>query len=186
MQGLYWANVLAESAVILAEYFRSPLSDFVLPFLIRKSKHATHDIRATPWWLAGCALMYAGGALRLASYRTLGKFFTWELTVRKEHALVTGGPYTVVRHPSYTGMAMLSVGLGLCHFGPGGYYAECVGWDTLASKAFVALWGGWTVLIPVLLMARVNTEDEVLRREFGKQWEDYAKRTPYKLFPYVY
>ncbi|EKM52080.1 uncharacterized protein PHACADRAFT_128237 [Phanerochaete carnosa HHB-10118-sp] len=190
-KGLYWANVIAESAVIIAEHFRSPRTFVPHPQVQAslpeaESKHATHNIRTRPWWSAGCALMYAGSAIRPASHHALGKLFTWELTVRNDHVLVTGGSYAVVRHPSFVGMAMLSVGLVLCHFSPGGYFAECVGWDTFASKAFTVFWGGWILLIPTFLMTRVNTEDEVLRREFGKQWESYAERTPYKLIPYVY
>ena len=37
-----------------------------------------------------------------------------------------------------------------------------------------------------LLYARVNTEDAALREEFGEKWEEWAKRTPYKLVPWVY
>ena len=81
---------------------------------------------------------------------------------------------------------MIGVGIVLCHFGPGSWYAECLGWDTLGSKLFTAIWGGWTLTVPVLLMTRVNKEDTVLRTHFAEEWDAYAQRTPYKLVPYVY
>ena len=109
-----------------------------------------------------------------------------ELSVKKGHALITTGPYSVVRHPGYTGSVLLGVGVALCHFAPGGWYAECIGWDTWASKLFAVLWGGWNLVIPTLLVARSPTEDAILHKEFGEEWETYARRTPYRLFPYLY
>lgn len=185
-QGIHWANVLFESTVVLAEHFPSPLSQSILPFLIRRSLYPAHNIRITRPWLLGCALMSCGALIRLTCYRTLGKLFTWELSVKKGHVLVTEGPYSIVRHPSYTGMALLATGVILCHFSPGSWFAECVGWESLASKAFTAIWSTYTLAVAVLLMARVETEDDVLRNEFGEEWEAYARRVPYRLIPYVY
>lgn len=130
--------------------------------------------------------MAAGGFIRLACYRTLGRLFTWELTVKKGHTLVTAGPYSIVRHPSYVGSALIGVGVVLCHFAPGSWYAECVGWETWGSKLFTALWGAWCLSVPALLAARTPTEDEILHKEFGEEWEMYARETPYRLFPYLY
>ena len=186
MKGIYWANALLESTVILAEHFSSPLSDTILSFLIRDTMRQTHNIRLTPTWLAGCMLMHCGALIRLACYRTLGRFFTWELSLKKGHVLMTGGPYSIVRHPSYTGSLLLGVGVVLCHFSPGSWYAECIGWDTWASKLFTATWMAWSLAVPTLLMRRVETEDEVLRNEFGDEWEKYAEKTPYRLIPYLY
>ncbi|KAG2126910.1 hypothetical protein DEU56DRAFT_959007, partial [Suillus clintonianus] len=53
--------------------------------------------------------------IRLWCFRTLGRFFTFELGVRKGHKLVTTGPYAVVRHQSYAGAALLSIGLFILH-----------------------------------------------------------------------
>lgn len=185
-QGIYWANAILESAVILAEHFSSPVSDTILSFLIRDTMRPTHNIRFTRAWVAGCVLMHCGALIRLACYRTLGRLFTWELTLKKGHVLMTGGPYSIVRHPSYTGSLLLGTGVALCHFSPGSWYAECIGWDTWASRIFSAAWIAWSLAVPALLMARVDTEDDVLRKEFGEEWDEYAKKTPYRLIPYLY
>ena len=63
-------------------------------------------------FVVGSMLTAAGGLLRLWCYQTLGRFFTWDLAVRKDHKLVTIGPYSIVRHPSYLGGTMMGVGLG--------------------------------------------------------------------------
>ncbi|GJE94453.1 isoprenylcysteine carboxylmethyltransferase family protein [Phanerochaete sordida] len=185
-RGIYYANAICESAVILAELYPSALSDAVLSYLIRDTLRTSHNVRITPYWLAGCFAMIAGSVLRLWCFRTLGRLFTWELAVKKDHALVTSGPYAVVRHPSYTGNILIGAGILLCYFGPGSWYTECVGWETWGSRAFTALWSAWVLAIPTTLSARTPTEDEILHKKFGDEWEMYAKRTPYRLIPFVY
>lgn len=180
---MYYGYFLCESATILSEKFPSPVSKDILSFI---GDGAAHNIRVTPSWLAGCALLAGGSALRLACFRALGKFFTWELAVKKDHALITHGPYSIVRHPSYLGGVTLEIGTLLCHFGPGSWFRECVGWDTWGGILFTAVWGGWSVVLIGLLLARASAEDKILKKEFGEQWEAWARRTPYKVIPYVW
>ena len=44
---------------------------------------------------------------------TLGRFFTVDVTIEKNHELVERGPFHLVRHPSYTGVLLAFVGLAL-------------------------------------------------------------------------
>ncbi|KIP06792.1 hypothetical protein PHLGIDRAFT_46078, partial [Phlebiopsis gigantea 11061_1 CR5-6] len=181
----YCAYAACESIAILAACYNTPLSESTLAFLTRDPSTA-RNVRMTGVWLLGCGFMYAGSIIRLLCYRAMGEHFTWELTVRKGHRLVTGGPYAVVRHPSYVGSAVKYAGLVLAHFGPGSWYAECVGWSTPLSKVFVAASVGWSAMASIMLVARIGREDEVLRKEFGSEWEAYARRTSYRLVPFVY
>jgi protein-S-isoprenylcysteine O-methyltransferase Ste14 len=185
-QGIMWANAICESTVILARQFPSSLSDTALALLVRRATNCADRIRITPLWLSGCILMVCGGYIRLACYRTLGRLFTWELSLKKGHKLITHGPYSIVRHPSYVGSAMTGVGIVLCNFAQGSWFTECVGWDSIVVDVLAAIWAAYNLAIPTLLMARVNIEDEVLKKEFGEQWEAYAKTTPYRLIPYLY
>lgn len=105
--------------------------------------------------------------------------------MRRGKQLVAHGPY-LVRHSSYVGSALKYLGVLICHFGPGSWYRECIGWESVWSKAFTAVCVEWSLLIPVLLMARVNREDNVLKEELGAKWEVYAANTPYRLVPFVY
>lgn len=187
IQATCWLCALGESAVVLAEHFpSSPISHAALSLFVRKASYTPGSVRITPLWLTGCALMCTGAAIRLWCYRTLGRFFTWELTVKKGHALVKHGPYAVVRHPGYVGSVMIDVGVVLCYSSPGGWYRECIGWDTLLGKVVTGLWAAWSLSVLAMLVSRVNKEDAVLRREFGEEWDGYAKRTPYRLLPFVY
>lgn len=173
---MYWGDLLCESAVALASHSLLPGVKDVLSRTIQDFGSRAHNVRITSWWLTGCALMTCGAAIRLLCYRELGRLFTWELSIKKDHTLITSGPYSIVRHPSYVGSVLVGVGTILCHFGPGSWYKECIGWDSLASKVFTAVWAGWSLVLPILLMGRVNNEDEILRREFRGEWEAYAKK----------
>lgn len=185
IQTIYWTNALCETAVILATWAPGFLPTGTLTLLARYPDGA-RDIRFTATWLSGCLLMHFGSFIRLSCYRALGSNFTWELAVKKGHVLVTTGPYAIVRHPSYVGALSIYVGAFCTIFGPGSWFNECIGWDTTASWLLAGVCGSWALGIPMLLMGRVNREDEVLRREFGEEWEAYAKKVPYKLFPFVY
>ena len=56
-----------------------------------------------------------GGLIRYKCYRTLGSMFTFEMSIRKDHILVTSGPYAIVRHPSYTGIILVAIAVSLVH-----------------------------------------------------------------------
>ena len=180
-----WANALGESAVVLARHFPSPVADNALSLLVRADADAG-NVHMTSLRLTGFGLMFGGAVIRLWCYRTLGKFFTWELTVRKDHKLVTTGPYAVVRHPAYVGSTMLGVGVIMYSFSSGSWYAECVGWTSAWSWVVTAAWAGWLMFLPTWLISRVNKEDDVLRKEFGEVWEEYREQTPWRLVPYIY
>ena len=40
--------------------------------------------------------------------------------------------------------------------------------------------------VAVGMVGRTKQEDEMLREEFGEEWEEWAKRTPHRLIPYVW
>ena len=63
-------------------------------------------------WL-GVALFAAGGALRLWPVFVLGDRFSGLVAIQPGHRLVTSGVYGVIRHPSYLGLLISSLGWGL-------------------------------------------------------------------------
>jgi len=136
--------------------------------------------------LAGCLISISGSILRIWSQRSLGKFFTWEVSIRPEHRLYTGGPYSMIRHPSYTALVMTCGGQAMLLAARNTFIKECLGTQhaliTWISLAFMSVWQ--TILV-VTVINRTSTEDEVLTREFGKGWEDWAQRT-YRIFPGIY
>lgn len=58
--------------------------------------------------------------------------------------------------------------------------------NSFPEKIFMWGWTTWYKTMILITLRRTSIEDEVLRKEIGKQWEECAKRTPYKLLPFVF
>src|SRR5437879_5440732 len=66
----------------------------------------------------GVVLTWAGLAFAIWARFTLGSNWSGVVEVKKEHTLVIGGPYKIVRHPIYSGvlLAMLGTAIGTGEF----------------------------------------------------------------------
>ncbi|KIM43853.1 hypothetical protein M413DRAFT_443733 [Hebeloma cylindrosporum] len=132
-------------------------------------------------------LLLLGAALRYWCFREMGKHFTFHVTLLKDHKLVTSGPYSIVRHPAYTGGVFLSVGQLIWYMARGSWLRESMVHETKLES--------WLLIAPVMfaifavlvcIHRRIPVEDEALRRRFGKEWDAWAEAVPYRLFPGVY
>jgi protein-S-isoprenylcysteine O-methyltransferase Ste14 len=114
----------------------------------------------------GVALFVAGLLLRWWAIITLGRFFTVDVTIEKDHELVERGPFRLVRHPSYTGVLLAFVGFAL----------------TLRNWAALLI-----VLVPIFaaFIRRMNVEEDALSRALGSRYAEYMRRTK-RLVPFVY
>jgi protein-S-isoprenylcysteine O-methyltransferase Ste14 len=68
---------------------------------------------ALPLALSGCLLALAGAALVLRSRAELGPAWSLVPKANQDTGLVTTGPYRLVRHPVYLGLALLAMGEAL-------------------------------------------------------------------------
>ena len=107
-------------------------------------------------WL-GVVLFAAGGALRMWPVFVLGRRFSGLVAIQRGHTLVTHGVYGVIRHPSYLGLLVSSLGWALA----------------FRSGLGVLL----TALLIPPLIARINAEERLLRSHFGEEYEAYRSRT---------
>lgn len=171
------------------------LATALLPSIIALASTSTAPpVRTTcagiginPSFALGWVLLIAGGLIRKACYREMGKNFTFELTIRREHNLVTTGPYSVVRHPGYTAVCAVVAGTILCLFGKGSLLLECGILGTWVGRAFALAWLAELLSVPsIMVFSRVKTEDEMLRGTFGREWDEWASCTPYALLPWIY
>lgn len=115
-------------------------------------------------WL-GLALSVVGGTLRIWPVFVLGRRFSGLVAIQPGHTLVTSGVYGVIRHPSYLGLLVGSLGWGL----------------TFRSTVGVLL----TVLTIPLIVARIHAEEALLRTQFGGEYDAYRARTA-RLIPWLY
>jgi protein-S-isoprenylcysteine O-methyltransferase Ste14 len=123
----------------------------------------TFDGETTRW--IGVLVYVVGGALRLYPVFVLGRRFSGLVAIQTDHNLETRGIYSVVRNPSYLGMLINMIGWGLAFRG----------WSGVAI-AFL-------LLVP--LVARIHSEERLLRQHFGAEYDAYFART-WRLIPGVY
>lgn len=131
-------------------------------------------------------LVASGSILRLLCYRALGKFFTFEVTIRSNHKIIDSGLYGVVRHPSYTGAFSIWGGTALWVFSSQNPAITC-GWATSFPivRLIMASWMFAAMFFCFTLVQRVFVEERNLQIHFGQTWDDYTKRVPYRYVPGV-
>ena len=134
----------------------------------------------------GMAFIISAGLLRIQCYRALGRHFTFEVSIRKEHQLVTTGPYSIVRHPSYTAMLLMYIGMILWFTSGGAWLRESGILGILPGRMVVFVLTALASGIAGSLCRRVPLEDELLKNLFKQDWEHWARRVPYALIPLVY
>jgi protein-S-isoprenylcysteine O-methyltransferase Ste14 len=112
------------------------------------------------WWpvALGVVVFGSGLALRAWAVRELGRFFKFTVVVQADHQVVDTGPYRLIRHPSYTGLLMIELGLGIA-LGT---------WLSIPA----------CLLPPLIAFAiRLLSEERVLARELGEPYREYMTRT---------
>jgi protein-S-isoprenylcysteine O-methyltransferase Ste14 len=187
-----WVPAIAETVSILVHDLLPRELQIQLPRLLPASE-AT--FRITGAFFAGVIIAFLGARFRLGAFRTLGKHFKLQLSMQSDHKLATTGPYSIVRHPGYTGFFAALLGVNLAWAAPGGWLHDVI-WPWLANDADavarVAVGGaalavcGRQLLAVVGLSRRMAEEDKMMRTRFGTEWEEWAARVPYKLVPGVY
>jgi protein-S-isoprenylcysteine O-methyltransferase Ste14 len=95
----------------------------------------------------------------------LGRLYSAEVTIQKDHQLITDGPYRYIRHPRYAGGIIYALGFAL----------------------LFRSWIGFAALILALgvFMLRIRDEEALMQAEFGQEWEAYCKRS-WRLIPFIY
>ncbi len=111
--------------------------------------------------LAVVAIGLAIGSVWMTLAAVLALNRQWSLSARlvEGHKLITTGPYRLVRHPIYTGMLglMLATALALSH------------WIFILPATAVFVVGA---------LIRIRSEEKLLHKTFGAEFEAYAQQVP--------
>jgi protein-S-isoprenylcysteine O-methyltransferase Ste14 len=115
-------------------------------------------IRPARWpiFVVGVVLMAAGIVIRQWAVALLGEFFTTDVRVHPDQTVIETGPYRWVRHPSYTGLLMTLIGIGLA----------LGNWASLAALV---------VLPTVGLVVRIRVEERALVEGLGEPYRRFAE-----------
>lgn len=123
----------------------------------------------TDWNLAtniGLGVIILGMILRFIAIRSLGRYFTVDVTIREGHQLKTDGVYRYLRHPSYAASLISFAGFGIS-----------------LNNYFSLLM--LVVLVGAAFFYRVKVEEKALIGQFGDEYRDYMKRSK-RFIPFIF
>lgn len=126
-----------------------------------------NNIAMLPDWFfyPGIFLVVIGILVRQWAIFVLGQYFTTIISVQKNQKVVDHGPYRFIRHPSYLGLFLTLLGIGIA----------------------LRSWVGILVILVICCLAigyRMHVEEKFLVTELGDDYIQYMKRTK-RLIPFV-
>jgi protein-S-isoprenylcysteine O-methyltransferase Ste14 len=152
-QGSWWTalaiRVIVAGAVLLV--LRVPGVRNLL-----QSSRASFSFSRPMVGIIGSALCVIGVALAVWARVCLATNWSPRPAVKVDHALVTSGPYRLIRHPIYTGMLLALLGTGLD--------AGIIGLAVIVCAAAV-------------LIRRIPIEERLMIQLFREQYSQYIRRT---------
>jgi protein-S-isoprenylcysteine O-methyltransferase Ste14 len=106
-------------------------------------------------WI-GLSLTVAGCLFACWARLALGGNWSGDVTVKANHELIVKGPYSLARHPIYTGLLAAAVGTTLV-----------IGkWRSVVGLAVVVL----------MLMLKMSQEERLMTQQFPESYPDYRQR----------
>lgn len=96
--------------------------------------------------------------------KVLGDNYSQDIAIKKDHKLITTGPFKFVRHPQYLSQFLMDLG------------------GAAATLSFV-LAPIALLQIPFLFM-RASLEDKLLEKHFGDSFRNFKKKTG-QIFPFI-
>ncbi len=114
----------------------------------------------------GLVVLWCGIGLRVWSFRTLGRYFTFRVQTSQDQPVIAAGPYRVIRHPGYAGLIVAVVGIGFA----------------------INNWASLVVLTSAItagLVYRIRVEERALSRDLGGRYQRYAASRK-RLVPFVW
>ena len=146
-----YASRLIMFGPLLVGYLLVVLHVIPRDWLVLRLWPDTHAVQ-----VAGLILTILGCGFAIWARITLGKNWSGLPKVRQEHELIVGGPYTLVRHPIYTGILLALAGTGLA-----------------ADKSvFVLFW----VLLTASYVVKMRQEERLMMETFPAAYPEYKLR----------
>ena len=117
-----------------------------------------HPLNGVAGWTMA-VLVFAGFAFSWWARIHLGRLWSGTITRKTNHHVVDTGPYGLVRHPIYTGIALAVLATAIVSGTP----------SSFAGAALMI--AGWYL--------KARTEEHFLREELGPEaYDSYARRVP--------
>ncbi len=102
--------------------------------------------------------------VQIWAFKTLGENYSQDILIKKEHQLVTTGPFRIIRHPQYMSQILLDLG-----------GAAAVLSYIVAPIAVIQI---------LFILLRASVEDKLMAKHFGKEFSSYKKKSGFVL-PFI-
>jgi protein-S-isoprenylcysteine O-methyltransferase Ste14 len=95
-------------------------------------------------------------------------YFKWEYFWHKTYKgqLVTTGVFEIIRHPHYTSLIIIGYGLALFFY-------------SIAALIIA------TITIPIMIISIID-EERLLLKQYGKNYQEFMKKTPWRMIPKIF
>jgi protein-S-isoprenylcysteine O-methyltransferase Ste14 len=138
---------------------------FVILLLRVGAFRGHHSLNTDPWLAAlGLVLFAAGLGFAIWARVHIGRNWGTPMTQKAEPELVTSGPYSLVRHPIYSGVLLAGVGTALA-----------LSW----------MWLTAVVLAGVYFLYSATVEERYMTEKFPDRYPAYKKATK-RLLPFIF
>ena len=117
------------------------------------------------WFLFGLATV--GLMICYWAYFTLDKYYTFTIGIRKDHKVVSDGPYRYIMHPGYLGQGLIMIP------------------SILFFRVNILLTLGLLLFMLKMFWSRISAEEDMLNKQFGDEYKQFAA-TRYRLIPYIF
>lgn len=103
--------------------------------------------------------------LQVKSFKNLGEFYSQEISLQKNHQLISSGIHKTIRHPQYMSQVLSDLFLGI----------------TLGSYIIIPL----VLLVELpLFILRAKKEEEMMLNFFGDTYSAYKKKSSF-IIPFI-
>jgi protein-S-isoprenylcysteine O-methyltransferase Ste14 len=98
------------------------------------------------------------------SYKTLGEYYSQEIAIKKEHKIISIGPYKFIRHPQYISQIIIDIA------------------GAVATLSYI-LFPLALFQIPFLIL-RAKEEEKLFSKYFPEEFKSYKEKSGF-MFPFI-
>lgn len=178
----FWIGLYSSGYIIIAIVFTSSriltnvknripklfIRAFILPTFIAPiialpfTKGPQLAVPAAIALFIGAVLLGASFTVRILAQKQIGKF----PALKAKEKLITTGIYGIIRNPMYASNGLLALGMAV-----------------LFKSTYAAL---FSIPYTLLFLPIIYFEEKDLLDKYGKEFEEYKKKVPWRLIPWMF
>lgn len=102
--------------------------------------------------------------IQIWSFKTLGDYYSQEIAIRKDHKIISKGPYKIIRHPQYLAQILVDIA------------------GAVATMSYILLPLA-LIQIPFLIL-RASEEEKLFKKYLPEEFQSYKSKTGF-IIPFI-